>query len=89
MLLLNKNDAQTKHGHAMLKSDTLYLLQDLSHAVRGCYNSALSQRVEKKKETHRTAVNKCAPTSQLSCMRHQRPTRKWYVDCEGAVGGCR
>ena len=87
--LTNRNDAQTEDGHAMMKSDTFHSLQDLSHAVRGCYNSALSLRVEQKRKTHRTAVNNCAPTSQLVCTRHQRPTGKWYVDCEGAMGGCK
>ena len=76
--LINQSDAQTEDGHAMMKSDTL--------EPRSAWMSQLRDVSEC--EMHMTAVNKCAPTSQLVRTRHQRPTGKWYVDCEGAVGGC-
>ena len=82
------SDEQTEDGHAMMESDTFHSFQDLVHAARARHNSVLSLRVELKRKAHCTALNKCAPTSPPACTRHQRPTRKWYVDCEGAVVGC-
>ena len=54
----------------MMEFDTFYLFQNLSHAVRGCHNSVLSLRVNRKGK-HVTTMNKCALTSQLACTRHQ------------------
>ena len=50
--LLTTSDEQTEDGHAMMKAE------ELSHAVRGCYNSVLSlSEIEKEKHTGQLSTN--------------------------------
>ena len=92
-----QSDAQTEDGHAMIKSETFHSFPNLSQRALVCSrcethvlqalvtgNCAHTQCVD-----IATTVDKCAPTSRLTCTCRQRQEGKWQVDCEAAVGSCR
>ena len=59
--MLTESDGLTEDGHALKTLDTFLSFQNLSHAVRGCHET----------------VNKCAPTSKLTCTYQKKPVEEW------------
>ena len=88
--VLTTSDKQTEDGHAMMESDTFHSFQDFE--PRSAWMSqlcAVSESGMEKENTLDSSQQMCANITARVHTSPKRPTGKWYVDCEGAVVGCR